>query len=392
MEQDLQLDSTKYSVVLLIFFIGYLLFEVPSNMILARSRPSLFLPALMFTWGGLSIAPVGIHNFGGMVAFRFILGLIEAGFFPGVMLLLSCWYKPRELSKRIALFYTAALLSGAFGGLLAGGIISSLNGRSGIAGWRWLFLIEGLMTVFVAVVAVFVLPDYPATTKWLTPRERQLATMRLQAPESQGEEEPHMGHWKAFLASISDLKTWVFVIIYNLINMVGTIQYFYPTLMQSLGYTGKMAQYMTVPIYTVTLVVSVICGFIADRTHNKGPITMFGCALACVSFIITVAVPNDHAKYAFICFGAAGIWTAVPCCLSWAVTMFDGREKRGVSIALINGLGNLASVYGSWFWPSDTAPKYIMGFALCSGFAGFVFFVTWFAYWRYGDKGVQRKS
>lgn len=102
MEDDLKLDSTRYSVVLLIFFIGYLLFEVPSNMILARSRPSLFLPALMFTWGGLSIAPVGIHNFGGMVAFRFILGLIEAGFFPGVMLLLSCWYKPAELSKRIA--------------------------------------------------------------------------------------------------------------------------------------------------------------------------------------------------------------------------------------------------------------------------------------------------
>ena len=106
-------------------------------MILVRTRPSIFLPSIMAAWGALSVGVYGIHNFGGMVAFRFALGIIEAGFFPGVMLLMSCWYKPAELSKRVALFYTASLVAGAFGGLLAGGLITGMEGIGGVRGWKW---------------------------------------------------------------------------------------------------------------------------------------------------------------------------------------------------------------------------------------------------------------
>ena len=141
---------------------GYLLAEVPSNMLLARSRPSIFLPALMFVWGCMSIGAKGIHNLAGLVAFRFMLGIVEAGFFPGVILLLSCWYKvrkqdlaaqfmslmltrlvlfdcaqPNELSKRLAIFYSASLMAGAFGGLLAGVITQYMDGLGNTPGWQW---------------------------------------------------------------------------------------------------------------------------------------------------------------------------------------------------------------------------------------------------------------
>ena len=172
MATDLNLSSSDYSLVLSIFFIGYLLNEVPCNMILSRSRPSIFLPTVMFIWGSMSIGVKGVSSLGGMVAFRFCLGLVEAGFFPGVMLIMSCWYKvglqfgirvglinqPAELSKRIALFYTASLLAGAFGGLLAGAIITGLDGVGNTRGWQWLFIIEGLATALVAIGAYFVLP------------------------------------------------------------------------------------------------------------------------------------------------------------------------------------------------------------------------------------------
>lgn len=153
---------------------SYLLFEVPSNMLLARSKPAIFLPSIMVTWGAVSIIVAAIHNLAGMVCFRFALGIIEAGFFPGVvsatrkspedsadqkMLLLSCWYKPQELSKRIAFFYTASLVSGAFGGLIAGGLIEGMEGLGGIRGWKWLFMIEGAATVLIAIGAYFVLPS-----------------------------------------------------------------------------------------------------------------------------------------------------------------------------------------------------------------------------------------
>jgi MFS family permease len=174
--------------------------------------------------------------------------------------------------------------------------------------------------------------------------------------------------------------------------MVGTISYFFPTLMTSFGYTGRKAQFMTVPIYATALVVGVCLGFVADKTRQKALVVIGACALATASFIIVAAQSNHKVQYAFICLGGAGIWSAIPVFLSWIVTMFDGREKRAVCIAIINGFGNLASVYGSFFWPASSAPKYIMGFSLTTGFCGAALLVATFARWAFGDKGVNRTS
>ncbi|WWC69764.1 uncharacterized protein I206_103707 [Kwoniella pini CBS 10737] len=386
MQKDLKLTSSDYSLVLSIFFVGYLLNEVPCNLILARSKPRIFLPCVMLAWGAMSIGAKGVTSLGGMVAFRFFLGIVEAGFFPGVMLVMSCWYKPREMSKRIALFYTASLVSGAFGGLLAGGIIDGLEGVGGTRGWKWLFIIEGLITVAIASVAFFVLPNYPTNTGWLSDSEKDLAVARLAVGQEQGTD---ISHKAAFISAIKDPKTWVFLFIYNVINSVGTISYFFPTLMTSLGYTGRKAQFMTVPIYIVALVISVGMGFNSDRTGQKAFHVLAACAWGIASFIIVVAVHNNAVRYAFICFGGAAIWSAVPILLSWIVTMFEGRSKRATSIALINGFGNLSSVYGSFFWPASDAPRYIPGFCVTISLMAFGAVLVALAKWRYQDRGFE---
>jgi len=389
MQKDLALTSSEYSLVLSIFFVGYLLNEIPCNMLLARSKPSIFLPCIMLAWGGMSIGAKGVTSLGGMVAFRFVLGLVEAGFFPGVMLLLSCWYKPKELSKRIALFYTASLMSGAFGGLLAGGIITGMEGLGNTRGWKWLFIIEGLITVCIAAVSFLVLPNYPSTTKWLTEDERRLAVARLARREDGA---AILSHKAAFIEAFKDPKTYLFMIMYNITNSVGTISYFFPTLMNSLGYTGRTAQFMTVPIYCVALVVAVGLGWNADRTGRKAYHVMGAALMGVISFVICLSVKNNAVRYAFICFGGAGIWTAVPILLSWIVIMFDGREKRAVCIAAINGVGNLSSVYGSFFWPSKDAPRYIMGFGITTGLMALAAALAGFALWMYGDRGVAAEQ
>ncbi|GHJ88605.1 hypothetical protein NliqN6_5007 [Naganishia liquefaciens] len=386
MEKELGLSSSDYSLALSIFFVGYLLNEVPSNMLLARSRPSIFLPALMFAWGAMSVGAKGINNLGGLVAFRFCLGLVEAGFFPGVMLLLSCWYKPNELSKRLALFYSASLTSGAFGGLLAGVITEYMHDVGNTPGWKWLFIIEGLATVVISIVAFFILPDYPTTTKWLSEREKALAVARLVSNEDKSE---RLGHRQAFVAAVKDLKTWIFTLIYVLINGAGTISYFFPTLMTVLGYTGRDAQFMTVPIYVVAMVISLSMGWNADRTNQKAYHIIAATIWSAVSFVICATVKKAAVRqvveYAFIAFGGAGIWTAVPIFLSYMVTNFEGREKRAVSIALINGFGNLASVYGSYIWPKQDAPQYKAGFAATTGLIAAGGLVTAFARYKYGN-------
>ncbi|WWC85182.1 uncharacterized protein L201_000040 [Kwoniella dendrophila CBS 6074] len=384
MQKDLKLTSSDYSLVLSIFFVGYLLNEVPCNMILSRSKPSIFLPTVMVLWGSMSIGCRGVNSLGGMVAFRLVLGLVEAGFFPGVMLLLSCWYKPAELSKRVALFYTASLVSGAFGGLLAGGIIDGLEGKGNTRGWKWLFIIEGLITVVIAVVAYFVLPNYPTTTKWLSESEKRLAVARLSTGHEEGSD---MSHKQAFIIALKDPKTYVFMIIYNIINSVGTISYFFPTLMTSLSYTGRKAQFMTVPIYCVALCISVAFGYSADRTQQKAYHAFAACCLSTVCFIIVAVAKNNAVRYTFICLGSSGIWSVIPLLLSWIVTMFSGRENRAISIAIINGIGNLSSIYGSFFWPASDSPRYVKGFSITTSLIGVGGLMILAARWKYYDRG-----
>lgn len=140
MIDDLRLTSNEYSMALVIFFISYVVFEIPSNLILAKTRPSIYLPTIMVLWGVVTCCMAAVQSYKALLIVRFILGLLEAGFAPGVMLLLSSWYKRAELAKRFSIFYSAAVLSGAFGGIVAGAITGSLHGARGMTGWQWLFV------------------------------------------------------------------------------------------------------------------------------------------------------------------------------------------------------------------------------------------------------------
>jgi len=372
MDKDLQLDAQRYAWVLSIFFFGYLICEVPSNMILSRSRPSIFLPTIMLLWGALSAVMAVSKNYATMLAFRFILGCIESGFFPGVLFVMSCWYKKEEVGKRFSIFYSAAVLSGAFGGLLAGGITGHMNNAHGIAGWRWLFIIEGVATVGVSIIAFFVLLDFPATSKKLTLEERQLATVRILADsQSNGHGGKVLTHWQAFKAAATDPRTYFFMLLFVLDCGSGTISYFIPTITKSLGYATVTAQYMTVPVYAVATICLNIVAFSADRVgdrrwHITGSLTVgFVCALVCA------IVQTPVVRYTMLCFVAAGIWSALPLVMAWASKTIDlPAEKRAIAIAMINAVGNLSSVYGSQIWPTKEAPRYTTGWGVTAGFLG----------------------
>ncbi|PBP16861.1 major facilitator superfamily transporter [Diplocarpon rosae] len=265
MDVDLQLEGGRYAWVISIFFFGYLIMEVPSNMILSRARPSLFLPGIMIVWGAVSAAMASVQNYGAILAFRFVLGCIESGFFPGVLFVMSCWYKNAEIGKRFAIFYSAAVMSGAFGGILAGAITGHLDGARGMAGWRWLFIIEGLATVGVAITATFILLDFPHTSTALTLEQRQLAAVRILVDSQDAGGGERLSHGEAFTAAAVDPATYAFMLLLVLDSGAGTISYFIPTITKTLGYSTTAAQYMTVPIYVTAAVALNVLAWNADR-------------------------------------------------------------------------------------------------------------------------------
>lgn len=150
MDKDLDLSSNEYSMALVIFFISYVVFEVPSNLILAKTNPSVYLTVTMAAWGVVTCSMAAVNSYGGLLAVRFIIGVLEAAFAPGASLMLSAWYKKSEQAQRFSIFYSAAVLSGAFGGIVSGAITGNLDGARGIAGWRWLFVGHRRSSYFAA--------------------------------------------------------------------------------------------------------------------------------------------------------------------------------------------------------------------------------------------------
>ena len=210
----LDLGSTQYLTALSILFVGYLLMQVPSNLFLNKiGKPALYLPTVMIIWGVISAATAGAQSYGGLIAIRFFLGFVEAAYFPGCLFFLSSWYTRKELGFRTALLYSGSLLSGAFSGLISAGITNGLDGARGLRAWRWLFIIEGVITIFLAFCAYFVLPNFPRTTGWLTENERQLAVWRLD--EDIGEDDwidsKHQTFFHGFKLAFQDIKMWILV-------------------------------------------------------------------------------------------------------------------------------------------------------------------------------------
>jgi MFS family permease len=163
LEEDLDLKGNQFNVAISVLFVGYILGQLPSNYILSKVRPSIYISAWVGLWGVISACTAAATSYSHLVVIRFFLGIAESPYFPGALFLLSSWYTKRQLAFRMAILYSGSLLSGAFGGLISAGIQANMDGLRGIASWRWMFIIEGALTVVFAILSLVVLPNYPAT-------------------------------------------------------------------------------------------------------------------------------------------------------------------------------------------------------------------------------------
>ncbi|KAJ0119932.1 hypothetical protein J7T55_000782 [Diaporthe amygdali] len=207
--KSLNLSPSQYSTAVAILFVGYVLMQIPSNIFLAHIRPSLYLPGCMAVWGVLSLCTGLVQNAAGLYTTRFFLGFVEAAFYPGALFLISSWYKRSEMVYRSALLFSATQIGSAFSGLIGAGIQSSLDGARGLESWRWLFIIEGSITVFVALCSLAMLPDWPSTTRWLTPTERAVAEWRLVRDAGQIDEDDERWSY-GFKLTFKDWRVYVF--------------------------------------------------------------------------------------------------------------------------------------------------------------------------------------
>ncbi|OOQ81915.1 MFS transporter [Penicillium brasilianum] len=366
--KSLHMSSTQYATSVAILFAGYVLMQLPSNIFLAQLRPSVYLPTVMAIWGMLSALVGVVHNYSGLYALRFLLGFVEAAFYPGALFLISSWYKREEMGVRSAFLFSGSQLGSAFSGLIAAGIQSGLNGARGLESWRWIFIIEGSVTVFVAICAFFILPDYPSNTRWLSPTERAVAECRLL--EDSGQVDEDGGGWSyGFKKAFADWRLYVFALIFLCIQVSSATSNFFPSVVQTLGYGRVNTLLLTVPPYMVALFVSIANNWSADRLRNSSFHVCWPLMAAIIGFVIGAASTNTGARYFAMILMVAGGHGSNAVLLAWTQkTMLRPRVKRASSVAFVNAVGNLAQIFSSYLYPDEGAPRYVLAMSANSAF------------------------
>ncbi|KAF2418049.1 putative MFS transporter [Tothia fuscella] len=368
LQDELKMTSTQYQTSISILFVGYLLMQVPSNMILNKmGKPAIYLPTVMIIWGIISGATGGVNSYGGLIACRFFLGFVEAAYFPGVLFFLSSWYTRNELGLRTALMYSGSLISGAFSGLITAGITNGLDLAKGLRAWRWMFIIEGAITVVIACVAFFILPDFPRTTTWLTEEERQLAIWRLE--EDIGEDDwvssKDQSFWHGFKLAGADAKMWILMVMLTGIVSSASVTNFFPSVVKTLGYGNIQTLLLTAPPYVLAVFTAMANAWHADRTGERYWHVTLPLYVAVFAFILAAATTSTAPRYVAMMLMPAGIYTGYVVALGWISNcMPRPPAKRAAALAMINAVSNCSSIYASYMYPQSAEPRYVVAFAV----------------------------
>ncbi|ORY68702.1 major facilitator superfamily domain-containing protein [Pseudomassariella vexata] len=365
LERDLRLptNSTEYQTSVSILFVGYLLMQIPSNLFLNKiGKPALYLPACMIVWGVISASTAAVKNFGGLIAVRFFLGFVEAAYFPGCLYYLSCWYTRKELGLRTAMLYSGALISGAFSGLISAGITKNMDGVRGFSAWQWLFIIEGVVTVGIAFIAVFVLPNFPRTTSWLTNEERALAIWRLE--EDIGEDDwinsEEQTFWHGAKLAFTDVKTYVLMVLLFCFVASGSVTNFFPTVVSTLGYDNVTSLLLTTPPYVLCVITSFANSWHADRTGERYWHIILPLIVNMIANIIAATTTSIGPRYLSMMLMVPGVYTGYSVALAWISNSLPRPPaKRAAGLAFINAVSNTSSIYASYMYPNSAGPRYV---------------------------------
>ncbi|PLB53912.1 MFS general substrate transporter [Aspergillus steynii IBT 23096] len=369
--QELNLTSVQFQTCISILFVGYILMQVPSNLFLNKiGKPAFYLPTCMIIWGILCGVSGAVQNYGGLYWSRFILGFVEAAYFPGCMVTLSAWYTREELSLRTAILYCGSLLAGAFSGLIAAGINDGMDGVKGLLAWRWIFIIKGSITVVIDFTAYFVLPNFPHNTRGISAQQKELAIWRL-AKET-GQEEWDSAEDTSLINGLKDCvvdwKTWLLVILNFGAVSSGTINNFFPTVVGSLGKDRIHTLLLTVPPYILSCIVAMAVSRNADRTGERYLHFTLPLWISIAGFIISAATTSIGARYFAMMIMLPGVYTAFIIGIAWVSnTIPKPSAKKAAAIALVNAIANCSSIYTPYLYPDSDAPRFILAMSVNAG-------------------------
>ncbi|KAF2013128.1 MFS general substrate transporter [Aaosphaeria arxii CBS 175.79] len=369
LEDDLGMTGIEFNTAVSILFVGYVLMQIPSNMLITRVRPGIYMSAWMVVWAIVSACTGLVQNYAGLVVCRFFLGVTEAPFYPGATYMLSIFYTRKELATRIALLYCAQILATGFSGLIAAGIFAGMDDLRGIAGWRWLFIVEGAITGVVALLGFAFLPNTPLTTHWLTPEERELAHGRMERDKI-GDSQDNASAFEGLKQACRDRRTWLFCLMQNFHLSACSFNSFFPTVVKTIGFNRTITLVLTCPPFIFAGAAGILTGWSSGRMQERTWHITIGLLVAVVGFVIAASTLNTAGRYIACFIFPVGAYSVNSVIIGWASsTLSQTKEKKAVVLAMTNVAGQIGYIYGPYLWPSSDGPRYGIGFGASAGFA-----------------------
>ncbi|KAJ7594505.1 major facilitator superfamily domain-containing protein [Mycena floridula] len=394
MAKDLNLGGLKYNIIAAVFFasrVPYSFIEVPSNIALKLLRPSIWIPSIMVAWGLIMTLMSLVKSYEGLIIARIFLGLAEGGLFPGVTFYLSLWYRKRDVAFRIAIFFSAATVAG--GVVLLCLLVSiygieKMEGVGGLHGWAWIFCLEGIATVLVAVLSFFFMCDYPQTATFLTDEERKIVIAALK--EDSGGQSTRFDI-KFVWQAMTDYKTYVQIALYvGVLIPVYAIALFLPTIVNELGFTAAQAQLLTVPPFAAGCLATILVGYYSDKYNLRGPFIIGPCLLAMAAYLILYCTSSSTAGYIGAFISAVGVFPTIAVDLAWIGSMAGGDVRKGVVIAMVIGLGNLGGLCSSFVYM--TPPRFHIGHGTILGCLGLTIIMSFFNMWDFNRLNKEKEA
>ena len=364
----------EFDFALGLFYFGYLLFEVPSNLLLRRVGARRWISRILITWGFVSCATMAVKGTASFAVVRILLGIAEAGFFPGIVLYLTYWFPAKDRARVMALFMIGNAFAAVIGYPMSGWIMRDLPGVAGLAGWQWLFLLEGLPSVLLGFVVLYTLPDRPADARWLSPEEREWLENRLEREDN----ERRLRHGADRLMAMMDWRVWLLIAIYFTVAIGSNASSAYlPKIVQ--GKFGNLSVFengfVSALPHLCAVVGMTVMSISSDRMNERSWHLGFAALMAAGGWYLAYAADSAGWALAGLCIAQAGMMSMLPIFWTLPTVFLTGAAAAG-GIALINSVANIggligpsilgASILGGYgIWPMAAILLVGAGLAVC---------------------------
>ncbi|KAI8889803.1 MFS general substrate transporter [Backusella circina FSU 941] len=364
MEEELNVTGIQYNWMNVLFVCGYLTMQIPSNILLSKTRPSIYLPALESIWCLLTLSMALVPSVQAVYCIRFLLGLAEAGFYPGIVFLIGTWYTKKELGKRLALLTICGSFGAGLSGVVQAVMLKTMDGLFGISGWRWMFVFDASITALLAYLGYRYLPDYPHNTAWLNKQEREIAVKRLESAIPTGTNTTaftNLKKWGKVKLLLSNKYLLPFTFGWAGLHIAMGAVHVLGIVSKKLGYDAVTANLLTTPDTIITMIAGLCNGFLSDKYRTRlwcivipATFGLFG-----ISLLAAFVQP-----FAFLYIGFlithAGLGSLTSIVMTWASEVISPHsEIRAMAIAIMN---TSSSLMWTWvplvLWPVTDAPFY----------------------------------